>query len=714
MHKTSWSEQISGALALRKERTKELIARMKERRVAPGIEEGEAIQKGRVQQELIECPIGADCDLGVVRDFCNEDLIQFVNLIDQVCASDQKLHVALFWPHIPPPAILPWMLREVSRGRGSRALRTLFVNAGRAAISAVAGLEARTDRLRARGVVRSGAKPAEIPEDIAPDAHFYMLLGDKANGGCAAVPLISIVPHSVALNDGTFWRDFDEKTLKGFKRLYPAVRLNAIRKYVEFLSSADRSPSFAFLLPQHFPARDRREALRRLPGAIDLTIIDMTTAASRGQDASSSIRDLVAELEECLESPCPRVLVLTDSPLQFSFVRAALKGRRQTGSLGTKLESHHLVWRTRGDGFDVPQESSPASRPLVETIASQECIVATRLLGRAKRLDHENPLATALIQAAIALKAMALSACSADAILAPYTDIHDAYHRRKHERHSFEPHYNKALALVGEGHAGPWREMIQADLSEGLTLAAALRVETPLMRYLRRTLTELGPQSDVLVVLRYPEDAQQASDRLLDFLTAPGSLAVGVSDLRITTPNGYAAALERRPPSVVIWAASPVLGSRAYIGDANCPPQFRLVVAGQDAGTLHRILQAVPAAGEYAPYRERGALLLNALPRTPKEFGLLSSALALDVDRRREAGGFVSQGYLLLDGYGKLSARPGSLFYVLDPSSHQLAPREARAIDVGDAVFVMPNSIRRNSRPSFAKKMTRDGRWSSR
>jgi hypothetical protein len=444
-----------------------------------------------------------------------------------------------------------------------------------------------------------------------------------------------------------------------------------------------------------------------------LAIVDMTTHAVPGRDASALIRNLVAELEQYLPSPPARVLVLTDCPLRFSFVRSSLRGRHKPGSLGTKLESHHLVWRTRGHGFDVSQQRTPASKPLVETIASRECVVATRLWERAKEFDDANPLAVALTQGAITLKAMGPTAAGADAILAPYTDVHDAYHRLKRERHSFEPHYNKAMALLGEGHAGPWREMIQAYLTEGLGLAAALRTETPLMRYLQRTLTELDPRNDVLVVLRHPEDAQQANDLLLDFLTTPGSFVGGVPELRVTTASHYAAEVERRPPSVVIWAAAAVLGARAYIGDAYCPSHFRLVVAGQDAGTLHRTLKSVPIDSEYALYRERSELLLNALPWTPKEFGAFSTALGLDADWRRGAVPFTGQGYLLPDGYGKLSAGPGSQFYVLDPVSHQLAPREARAIEIGDAVFVMPDSIREEIEAVLREKTTRDARSSS-
>ena len=97
-------------------------------------------------------------------------------------------------------------------------------------------------------------------------------------------------------------------------------------------------------------------------------------------------------------------------------------------------------------------------------------------------------------------------------------------------------------------------------------------------------------------------------------------------------------------------------------------------------------------------------MLQNALPWTPKEFGALSTAFGLDVDRRHGALPFTGQGYLLLDGYGKLSAGPGSQFYVLDPVSHQLLPREARAIEIGDAVFVMPDAIREEIEATLREK----------
>ena len=533
MHRSSWQDRIADAAASRKERTKRLLARMKGRGGANEAMQPSAAINGTATSASVVADVVDDRDLGVVPETLNQDLVQFIDLIDRVHASDRKLHVALFWPHISPRAILPWMLREVSRGQTGASLRTLFVNMGRPALRTVAGIAALTERLRTRGLVRSGAIGGALPSSLGPDAQFYMFLGDKTYGGIPYVPFVSIVPHSVALNDGTFWRDFDEKTLKGFKRLYPPARLNSIRRSLEILSSAERSASYAFLLPSHFPASDRKQALRQLPGTVDLAIVDMTAHAVRGRNVSVLVRDLLAELQDDLPSPPARVLVLTDQPLWFSFIRGSLRGRAEPGRFGTKLESHYFVWQTRGHGFEAVQARSPSSKPVVETIASRECVVATRLWEKAKELEESNPLAASMTQGALALKAMALTAAGADAILAPYTDVHDAYHRIKRDRHSFEPHFNEAMALLGEGHAGPWRDAIQADLAEGLGLASALRTETPLLRYLKRVLAEVDPNNNVLVVLRYPEDAQQANDQLLDYLTTPGSFVTGVPELRV-------------------------------------------------------------------------------------------------------------------------------------------------------------------------------------
>jgi hypothetical protein len=54
-----------------------------------------------------------DRDFEVLTSNPARNLIDFADLFDRVIASDDKIHAALFWPHIPPRATLPWMLREV-------------------------------------------------------------------------------------------------------------------------------------------------------------------------------------------------------------------------------------------------------------------------------------------------------------------------------------------------------------------------------------------------------------------------------------------------------------------------------------------------------------------------------------------------------------------------------------------------------------------------
>jgi hypothetical protein len=248
--------------------------------------------------------------------------------------------------------------------------------------------------------------------------------------------------------------------------------------------------------------------------------------------------------------------------------------------------------------------------------------------------------------------------------------------------------------LIAEGRAGHLRDAVQSDLSEALSLSTALRADTPLLRYLKRTLDVASRDEDFLVVLRHPEDAQQTNILLLDYLTEPGRFVSGVPELRVTTPSRYAGEMSAKLPTCVIWAASPIAGTRAYIGDAVLPVQFRLLVAGQDVVTLSRILNAVAGMPEYQAYQDRIAHLKAALPHAPKELSDIAVALKLDPDRPRVALPFVGQGYLLLDGYGKVAAGPGTTFYVLDPVSQELTPHEARSIEIGDAAFVMSAHIR--------------------
>jgi hypothetical protein len=693
--KRSWATQrgnLAKAATEKAARIRELVARLQERQAASA-SVIDCVSADTEVSKIEVAPGIDDSDFDILNQRPNEELIRVGQLFDSVIASDQPCHTALTWPHIGPRSILPWMIREVSRGRHSPPIRTLFLNMNRSALQALAGVEARTARLRARGVYRSGQDgTSPRSAEIGADAHFYMFLGETREG-IQSVPLASIIPHSVALNDGTYWRDFEEKALKGFKRYFSLSRLHSIRKYLDSLVSAERSPAFAFLLPSHFDPSTRRAALARIPGSIDMVIIDMGTQALNGRNVSTLVCDMLAELEKYLPSRPKNVLILTDCPLRFSFIRRSLKSRRNPGPLGNRAESHRLVWASRGRGFDLVAPIESSLTPIVETIASRECVVATRLWAEARKLDETNPLGSTLLQGAAALKAMALTASGADAILRPYSDTHDFYHRVKRERHSFEPHYTKAMAFIGEGHGGPWRDKIQGDLAEALSLAASLRAETPLMRYLKRVLSDAGADEDILIVLRHPEDGQQTGELLLDYLTAPGSFPGRIPNLRVTTLSRYAAELETKRPTTVVWAASAIAGARAFIGDSFAPKQFRLVVAGQDALTLRRSLEVVLDVAEYAVYRERTSRLMRALPWVPDEVGGVATALGLDADKPRGALPFVGHGYLLLDGYGPVPASPGAQFYVLDPASQQLHPREARSIEVGDSVFVMSASI---------------------
>jgi hypothetical protein len=318
-------------------------------------------------------------------------------------------------------------------------------------------------------------------------------------------------------------------------------------------------------------------------------------------------------------------------------------------------------------------------------------MVAARLWEHSHRVDSEE-LSAVLADGARAIRAMALAASGADVILKPYTDVRDAYHRIKRERHSFMPHYNQARQLIAAGASCSRRDVVLADLEEANKLASDLCLNTPLGRYLERVLGTVG--GDVLVVLRYAEDAQLAREALGEFLTAPGRFAGVVPELRVTTPLPFYEEMTARMPTMLIWAASAIAGAREYIGDAALPAEFRLLVAGQDTVVLRRALEIALGLPEYEGYRNRARSLCERLPRAPREFGGLRVAFALDTDRPRHALPFIAGGHLLLDGYGRIPAGPASVFYVLDPATQHLIPREARSIEIGDGVFVMSDSLR--------------------
>jgi hypothetical protein len=373
------------------ERTRSLLSRLKKEAETTPVHEPEQ----RVPEPAPTPVTIADDDLdySVLAQEPNAELKLLVELFDNVVRNECPLHLSVAWPHIPPRMILPWMLREVCRGRVRRASRTLFVNMGRPALRALSGVAARTSRLQARGVFRSGieGRGYGASHPIGPDAHFLMFLGDTRNASVTTVPLISIVPHAVALNDDTFWRDFDEKTLKGFKRYFDLSRLQSIRTHLDVLSSARRSPGFAFLMPSHFDQAARRKALKCLPGNIDLVLVDMTTHAVRGRDASELLRDLLHELELQRNLTPRRTLIVTDCPVRYSFLRSAAQNRRNAGPIGTRVQVHRLTWSSRRKGWEAPAPIQPAPTPQVVTIASQECVVATRLWRHSQELEPANP-----------------------------------------------------------------------------------------------------------------------------------------------------------------------------------------------------------------------------------------------------------------------------------------------------------------------------------
>src|SRR6266705_950508 len=111
MYSSSWRQRIAQAATSKKERTKELLARLKERRAGTDIPKCSSTIHGMEPDPAVGPADKTDRDLGIISAAPNRDLVQFVDLIDLVNSSNRKLHVALIWPHIPPRAILPWMLR---------------------------------------------------------------------------------------------------------------------------------------------------------------------------------------------------------------------------------------------------------------------------------------------------------------------------------------------------------------------------------------------------------------------------------------------------------------------------------------------------------------------------------------------------------------------------------------------------------------------------
>src|SRR5215831_12217058 len=102
MDRTSWQDRIAEAAASKKERAKQFLTRMKERKEPPK-------DSGAIIAADAACPapvhsanVKTDREFAVLAGTPNQDLVQFIDLIDRARTSERRLHAALFWPHVPP------------------------------------------------------------------------------------------------------------------------------------------------------------------------------------------------------------------------------------------------------------------------------------------------------------------------------------------------------------------------------------------------------------------------------------------------------------------------------------------------------------------------------------------------------------------------------------------------------------------------------------
>src|SRR5882672_6707926 len=99
MRRTPWNERFAEAAASKMERTKKLLAQMKERQSRECTSEPPPLgpEFQLVEDDNVD-PL-KDRDFEVLTSNPARNLIDFADLLDRVVASDDKVHVALFWPH---------------------------------------------------------------------------------------------------------------------------------------------------------------------------------------------------------------------------------------------------------------------------------------------------------------------------------------------------------------------------------------------------------------------------------------------------------------------------------------------------------------------------------------------------------------------------------------------------------------------------------------
>ena len=183
----------------------------------------------------------------------------------------------------------------------------------------------------------------------------------------------SIVAHTVALNDGTYWRDFDEKTSKGSSGCIPRG-----------VSTPFRNPPQSYWVrqriarPSHFCCR--RIFLMWIAGELCVPCRDHLILPYRYDNARTSwprckcidthvclriVRSAAAAAEACVD--------LGGLPPSLFFhpkVFTDLSWRRIPWIANG---GHRLVWATRGRGFEAPgareRRPNPSSKQLAQANA---------------------------------------------------------------------------------------------------------------------------------------------------------------------------------------------------------------------------------------------------------------------------------------------------------------------------------------------------------
>ncbi|ACI94759.1 hypothetical protein OCAR_7661 [Afipia carboxidovorans OM5] len=84
-----------------------LVEKLRTRPTSEAPDQTAAIEQKGATAPVLEHASSKGRDLTVATVEPNEDLTHFVDLIDDVLASEDVVHAALFWPHIPRARFFP-------------------------------------------------------------------------------------------------------------------------------------------------------------------------------------------------------------------------------------------------------------------------------------------------------------------------------------------------------------------------------------------------------------------------------------------------------------------------------------------------------------------------------------------------------------------------------------------------------------------------------